>query len=97
VRIGIPKEIKNHEYRVAITPAGVHELVTHGHEVVIEVGAGIGSSIPDTAYINAGALILDTADAVWETADMILKVKEPIAPEYHRMREGQIIFTYLHH
>ncbi len=96
MRIGIPKEIKNHEYRVAITPAGVHELVTHGHEVVIEVGAGIGSSIPDTAYINAGALILDTADAVWETADMILKVKEPIAPEYHRMREGQIIFTYLH-
>ena len=96
MRVGIPKEIKNHEYRVAITPAGVHELVTHGHEVVIEVGAGIGSSIPDTAYINAGAVMLETADAVWETADMILKVKEPIAPEYHRMREGQVIFTYLH-
>lgn len=96
MRIGIPKEIKNHEYRVAITPAGVHELVTHGHEIVIEVGAGIGSSIPDADFINAGAVMLDNADAVWETADMILKVKEPIAPEYHRMREGQIIFTYLH-
>jgi alanine dehydrogenase len=96
VRIGIPKEIKNHEYRVAITPAGVHELVTHGHEVVIEAGAGVGSSIPDTAFIDAGALMLDTADSVWESADMILKVKEPIAAEYHRMREGQIIFTYLH-
>ena len=96
MRIGIPKEIKNHEYRVAITPAGVHELVTHGHEIVIEVGAGIGSSIPDADFINAGAVMLDTADAVWEMADMILKVKEPIAAEYHRMREGQVIFTYLH-
>lgn len=96
MRVGIPKEIKNHEYRVAITPAGVHELVTHGHEVVIESGAGIGSSIPDTAFVNAGAHMLDTADAVWESADMILKVKEPIAAEYHRMREGQVIFTYLH-
>ncbi len=96
MRIGIPKEIKNHEYRVAITPAGVHELVTHGHEVVIEAGAGVGSSIPDAAFIDAGALMLDTADSVWESADMILKVKEPIAAEYHRMREGQIIFTYLH-
>lgn len=96
MRVGIPKEIKNHEYRVAITPAGVHELVTHGHEVVIEVGAGIGSSIPDTAFVSAGAVILDTADAVWESADMILKVKEPISAEYHRMRNGQVIFTYLH-
>jgi alanine dehydrogenase len=96
VRVGIPKEIKNHEYRVAITPAGVHELVTHGHEVVIEAGAGIGSSIADTAFVGAGAIMLDTADAVWETSDMILKVKEPIAAEYHRMREGQVIFTYLH-
>lgn len=96
MRVGIPKEIKNHEYRVAITPAGVHELVTHGHEVVIEAGAGIGSSIVDTAFVSAGAIMLDTADALWETSDMILKVKEPIAAEYHRMREGQIIFTYLH-
>ncbi len=96
MRVGIPKEIKNHEYRVAITPAGVHELVTHGHEVVIEAGAGVGSSIPDPAFVSAGAVMLATADAVWETADMILKVKEPIAAEYPRMREGQVIFTYLH-
>ncbi len=96
MRVGIPKEIKNHEYRIAITPAGVHELVTHGHEVVIEAGAGIGSSIADISFVSAGAIMLDTADAVWETSDMILKVKEPIAAEYHRMREGQVIFTYLH-
>ncbi len=96
MRVGIPKEIKNHEYRVAITPAGVHELVSHGHEVVIEAGAGVGSSIPDTDYVSAGAVILPSADAVWESSDMILKVKEPVAAEYHRMREGQIIFTYLH-
>ncbi len=96
MRVGIPKEIKNHEYRVAITPAGVHELVSHGHEVVIEAGAGVGSSIPDTDYVSAGAVILPSADAVWESSDMILKVKEPVATEYHRMREGQIIFTYLH-
>ena len=96
MRVGIPKEIKNHEYRVAITPAGVHELVTNGHEVVIEIGAGIGSSIPDEDFVGAGARILPNADAVWESADMILKVKEPIAAEYHRMRAGQVIFTYLH-
>lgn len=96
MKIGVPKEIKNHEYRVAITPAGVHEFVTHGHEVVIETGAGVGSSIPDEDFVAAGATMLPNADAVWETADMILKVKEPIAAEYHRMRKGQVIFTYLH-
>jgi alanine dehydrogenase len=96
VRVGIPKEIKNHEYRVAVTPAGVHELVKHGHEVVIEAGAGVGSSIPDPDFVAAGARMLATADAVWESAEMILKVKEPIAAEYDRMREGQVIFTYLH-
>jgi alanine dehydrogenase len=96
VKVGVPKEIKNHEYRVAITPAGVHEFVTNGHEVFIEENAGVGSSIPDEAFASAGATILPTADAVWETADMILKVKEPIAAEYHRMRKGQLIFTYLH-
>jgi len=96
VKVGVPTEIKNHEYRVAITPAGVHEFVTHGHEVVIEAGAGIGSSIPDSDYVAAGATMLPTAGAVWESADMILKVKEPIAAEYHRMRKGQIIFTFLH-
>ncbi|NYJ01497.1 alanine dehydrogenase [Nocardioides thalensis] len=94
--IGVPKEVKNHEYRVAITPIGVHELVAHGHEVVIETSAGLGSSVPDEEYAAAGAKILPDADAVWSTAEMILKVKEPVAEEYHRMREGQTLFTYLH-
>jgi len=96
VKVGIPKEIKNHEYRVAITPAGVMELVRHGHQVVIETGAGLGSSIPDADYVEAGATMLANADDVWASADMILKVKEPIADEYPRMRKDQIIFTYLH-
>lgn len=96
MKVGIPKEIKNHEYRVAITPAGVTELVRHGHDVVIEAGAGVGSSIPDADYVAAGATMIASADDVWAQADMILKVKEPIAAEYHRMREGQILFTYLH-
>ncbi len=96
MRVGVPKEVKNHEYRVAITPAGVHELVEHGHEVVVETGAGVGSSITDEEYQAAGAKILGTADEVWGSSEMILKVKEPIASEYHRMREGQVLFTYLH-
>ena len=96
VKVGIPKEIKNHEYRVAITPAGVHELTWNGHDVVIESSAGVGSSIFDEDFVAAGARILPTADAVWAEADMILKVKEPIPAEYHRMRKGQLIFTYLH-
>ncbi|GAB3866994.1 alanine dehydrogenase [Nocardioides maradonensis] len=96
MRIGVPKEVKNNEFRVAITPIGVHELVAHGHEVVIETSAGVGSSISDEDYLAAGAKILPDADAVWGSADMILKVKEPIASEYHRMREGQLLFTYLH-
>lgn len=96
MRVGIPVEIKNHEYRVAITPAGVLELVRHGHDVVIEAGAGLGSSIPDDDYVKAGATMVPEADEVWGSADMILKVKEPIVAEYHRMREGQLLFTYLH-
>jgi alanine dehydrogenase len=96
VKVGIPREVKNHEYRVAITPAGVHELVRHGHEVFVEAGAGTGSSIPDEDFVAAGATILATADDVWGTGDLILKVKEPIAEEYDRMREGQTLFTYLH-
>lgn len=96
MKVGVPKEIKNNEFRVAITPAGVMELVRHGHEVVIEQGAGAGSSIPDEDYVAAGATMLATADDVWGTAGLILKVKEPIAAEYHRMREGQVLFTYLH-
>jgi alanine dehydrogenase len=96
VKVGIPREVKNHEYRVAITPAGVHELVRHRHEVVIERDAGLGSSIPNEDYQSAGATILDTADEVWAEGELILKVKEPIAEEYDRMREGQTLFTYLH-
>ena len=96
MRIGIPKEVKNHEYRVAITPIGVHELVKHGHEVVIEKDAGIGSQIPDEEYVAAGATIIDSADDVWGQAEMVLKVKEPIAEEYHRLRDDLTLFTYLH-
>jgi alanine dehydrogenase len=96
MKIGVPKEVKNREYRVALTPIGVHELVQHGHEVVIEKEAGAGSLIPDDEYVAAGATMLDTADDVWGTAEMILKVKEPVAEEYGRMREGQTLFTYLH-
>ncbi|NUO45069.1 MAG: alanine dehydrogenase [Streptomyces sp.] len=96
VKVGIPREVKNNEFRVAITPSGVHELVRHGHQVVIEQGAGVGSSIPDEEYVAAGAQILGTADEVWATADLLLKVKEPIAEEYHRLRKDQTLFTYLH-
>ena len=96
MKIGIPTELKNHEYRVAVTPAGVHELVKHGHEVVVQRGAGCGSHIPDEEYLNAGAKLVDDADAVWGDAEMIIKVKEPIPEEYHRLREGQVLFTYLH-
>ena len=94
--IGVPKEVKNHEYRVAITPVGVHELVAHGHEVIVEQGAGVGSSIPDEEYAAAGARLLPSADEVWGSAEVVLKVKEPVAEEYHRLREGLTLFTYLH-
>src|SRR3712207_4427018 len=96
MRVGIPKEVKDHEYRVAITPSGVHELVTHGHEVAVERDAGTGSSIPDEEFVRAGAKIVDAADDVWAGADLVLKVKEPVAEEYHRLRAGQVLFTYLH-
>jgi alanine dehydrogenase len=96
MKIGIPAEVKNHEYRVAITPAGVRELALHGHEVFIEAEAGLGSSISDAEYQAAGAQILPAADDVWGHGDLILKVKEPIAEEYERMRAGQVLFTYLH-
>jgi alanine dehydrogenase len=96
MKVGIPREIKNNEFRVAITPAGVHELVVHGHEVFVEAEAGTGSSILDEDYTAAGATILGSADEVWGTGDLILKVKEPVEPEYHRMRDGQTLFTYLH-
>ena len=96
MKVGVPREVKNHEYRVAITPAGVHELVRNGHEVVIEARAGAGSSIPDEDFTSAGAKILASADEVWQTAELVLKVKEPVAEEYHRMRRDQVLFTYLH-
>ena len=96
MKVGVPKEVKNHEYRVAITPIGVHELTQHGHDVYVEKGAGVGSQIPDEEYVASGATLLETADDVWGTADMVLKVKEPVAEEYDRMREGQTLFTYLH-
>src|SRR5712691_1517715 len=96
MKVGVPKEVKNHEYRVAITPAGVHELARGGHHVYVQQDAGTGSSIPDGDYVAAGAEILPTADDVWQAGDLILKVKEPVAEEYHRMRDGQVLFTYLH-
>ncbi|WP_017590982.1 alanine dehydrogenase [Nocardiopsis potens] len=96
MRVGVPREVKNHEYRVAITPAGVHELVSRGHSVAIERGAGVGSSITDEEYTAAGARILESADDVWGEAELVLKVKEPVAEEYHRMQPGQTLFTYLH-
>ncbi|MET7351223.1 alanine dehydrogenase [Streptomyces mirabilis] len=96
VKVGIPREVKNNEFRVAITPAGVHELVRNGHQVVVERNAGVGSSITDDEYVSAGAQILETADEVWAAADLLLKVKEPIAEEYHRLRKDQTLFTYLH-
>jgi alanine dehydrogenase len=96
VRVGVPKEVKNNEYRVAITPIGVHELVAHGHEVLVEHDAGVGSSIPDEEYVAAGARIVAAADDVWADAEMVLKVKEPVPEEYHRLRPGLVLFTYLH-
>jgi alanine dehydrogenase len=96
MRIGVPKEIKTKEFRVGMTPAGVAALVQSGHTVAVERGAGLGSAITDEAYVAAGATMLDSADEVWGQADMVVKVKEPIAPEFARMREGQIVFTYLH-
>ncbi|TDB76968.1 alanine dehydrogenase [Micromonospora sp. KC721] len=96
MKVGIPREVKNHEYRVAITPAGVNEFVRHGHQVFVESGAGLGSSIGDDEFAAAGAKILAGADEVWDTAELVLKVKEPVAEEYHRMRAGQVLFTYLH-
>jgi alanine dehydrogenase len=96
MRVGVPREVKNHEYRVAITPAGVKELSSAGHFVYIEQGAGLGSSIPDSDYMAAGAKTLESADDVWAEADLVLKVKEPVEEEYHRLRSGQVLFTYLH-
>ena len=94
--IGVPKEIKDDEYRVALTPAGAEMLTGAGHQLVVEKGAGVGSGFTDDFYENAGAEIVDTADEVWARAEMILKVKEPIAVEWPKIREGQVLFTYFH-
>ncbi|MDR7290969.1 alanine dehydrogenase [Mycolicibacterium senegalense] len=94
--VGVPTEIKNNEYRVAITPAGVAELTRRGHDVIIQAGAGEGSAITDNDFKAAGAEIVSTAEQVWAEAELLLKVKEPIAAEYARMRTGQTLFTYLH-
>jgi alanine dehydrogenase len=96
MRIGVPREVKNHEYRVALTPAGAQELTRSGHHVLVERGAGVGSSISDADFEAAGAHIVTTADEVWAAADLLLKVKEPIEQEYHRLRRDQVLFTYLH-
>ena len=95
MRIGVAREIKTDEYRVALTPAGARELVLKGHEVLVETGAGDGSSFPDGDYERAGAEIVSVDDA-WGRAELLLKVKEPIAAEYPRLREGLVLFTYLH-
>jgi alanine dehydrogenase len=96
MRIAVPAEIKDNEYRVAITPSGVHDLVAHGHEVFVQAGAGVGSSIPDEAYQSAGATLLPDAASIWSSADLLLKVKEPIESEYGYFRDDLLLFTYLH-
>ncbi len=96
MKIGVPKEIKDQEYRIGMTPAGAQTFVEAGHQVFVEAGAGNGSGFSDADYETTGAQMLPDADAVWATGDMIVKVKEPIAPEYGRMRDGQVLYTYLH-
>ena len=96
MRVGIPTETKNNEFRVAITPAGVTELTRRGHDVLVEAGAGEGSAITDSDFKAAGAQLITTAEQVWAEANLLLKVKEPTPAEYSRMRRGQTLFTYLH-
>jgi alanine dehydrogenase len=96
MRVAVPSEIKNNEFRVAITPAGVHDLMTHGHEVIVQSGAGLGSSITDADYTDAGATISPDAASTWAAADLLLKVKEPVESEYGYFRDELLIFTYLH-
>ena len=94
--IGLPKEIKDNESRVGLTPAGVKTLSDFGHTVLVEKSAGVGSGISDDEFRAAGGQIVETADEVWQRGEMVVKVKEPVGPEYQRMREGQLLFTYLH-
>ena len=95
-KVGIPKEIKNNENRVGMTPAGVAELIRHGHEVMVQKTAGEGSGFADSEYVAVGAQMLPTIEDVYREADMIVKVKEPIEPEYKLIRKGQLLFTYFH-
>ncbi|RKH08907.1 alanine dehydrogenase [Corallococcus praedator] len=94
--VGVPKEIKTREYRVGMVPAGVRALTSAGHTVLVETNAGVGSGIPDSEYQRVGAQIISSADEVWKRSEMVVKVKEPIAPEYERMQPGQIVYTYFH-
>ena len=94
--IGVPTEVKNNEFRVALTHGGVTELVRRGHQVMVQAGAGVGSGITDEQYRTAGAELVDDPDELWKRAELLLKVKEPVAEEYHRLRQGQVLFTYLH-
>jgi alanine dehydrogenase len=96
MRIGVPKETKDHEYRVGLIPSSVAELVRHGHELAIEAGAGLGSGLTDREYQTAGATIVSSADAIWSNSDLIVKVKEPLAAERRKLAKGQVLFTYLH-
>ncbi len=96
MQVGVPRELKDHEYRVAITPTGVQELTDAGHQVLVEHGAGAGSALPDDDYVRAGAKVVTDPDELWTSADLVLKVKEPIPEEYPRLRSGQVLFTYLH-
>ncbi len=96
MRIGVPKEIKTQEFRVGMTPSGVATLTARGHQILVEQSAGVGSSIPDEAFVKAGATIVATKEEVWGQADMVVKVKEPITPEFALMRKDQLLFTYLH-
>jgi alanine dehydrogenase len=96
MRVAVPSEVKNHEYRVAITPVGVAELVAHGHEVYVQAGAGTGSAISDEEYVAQGAQIVSTAAETWAIGEMVLKVKEPVAAEYGFLRDDLLLFTYLH-
>src|ERR1700751_4514117 len=96
MHVGVPKEIKDHEDRVGLVPSSVAELVRHGHEVLIQAGAGLGGGLEDAQYIAAGARILPDAGAIFRDAEMIVKVKEPLIPERKKLRAGQVLFTYLH-
>ena len=96
MQIGVPTEVKNNEFRVALTHGGVTELVRRGHQVMVQAGAGVGSGITDEQYRSAGAELVEDPDELWQRAELLLKVKEPVAEEYHRLRQGQVLFTYLH-